>query len=228
MLTALEPFEGKPKVGMFINSCFAHCQSELQDTWFAPNSPRLRNKVLVIYKNKLHEPFQQWMVLWLICWSFRPLQSWSVIGTLKGVLTKKSTVPILVTQLVTTLYHLRSNQVSFFPEEPYALEKKYTIGLCTVSKNSYHVLALQAKWINLTNNAKWINLTNNASVIGIGDLGLWQLIKISKIFTWWTNWRIEQCYNVSALLCKINMSRYSDRIAGQYWSINSCSTDSLQ
>lgn len=46
MLTALEPFEGKPKVGMFINSCFAHCQSELQDTWFAPNSPRLRNKTI--------------------------------------------------------------------------------------------------------------------------------------------------------------------------------------
>ncbi|KAE8786668.1 pectin acetylesterase 9 [Hordeum vulgare] len=45
MLTALKPFEGEPEVGMFINSCFAHCQSELQDTWFAPNSPTLDNEV---------------------------------------------------------------------------------------------------------------------------------------------------------------------------------------
>lgn len=30
--------------GMFINSCFAHCQSELQDTWFAPDSPRVNDK----------------------------------------------------------------------------------------------------------------------------------------------------------------------------------------
>ncbi|CAI9762421.1 unnamed protein product [Fraxinus pennsylvanica] len=32
--------------GMFINSCFAHCQSELQDTWFAPDSPRVNNKTI--------------------------------------------------------------------------------------------------------------------------------------------------------------------------------------
>ncbi|TVU01613.1 hypothetical protein EJB05_52916 [Eragrostis curvula] len=60
MLTALEQFEAEPKVGMFINSCFAHCQSELQDTWFAPKSPMIRNKVFIIYQNKLylHAPFQ--------------------------------------------------------------------------------------------------------------------------------------------------------------------------
>lgn len=46
MLTALKLFEGEPEVGMFINSCFAHCQSELQDTWFAPNSPRLDNETI--------------------------------------------------------------------------------------------------------------------------------------------------------------------------------------
>lgn len=46
MLTALNLFEGDSKVGMFINSCFAHCQSELQDTWFAPNSPSLHNKTI--------------------------------------------------------------------------------------------------------------------------------------------------------------------------------------
>ncbi|XP_031394654.1 pectin acetylesterase 9 isoform X2 [Punica granatum] len=32
--------------GMFINSCFAHCQSESQDTWFAPDSPRIQNKTI--------------------------------------------------------------------------------------------------------------------------------------------------------------------------------------
>ncbi|XP_066339863.1 pectin acetylesterase 9-like isoform X2 [Miscanthus floridulus] len=44
MLSSLKQFESKPKSGMFINSCFAHCQSELQDTWFAPNSPLIDNK----------------------------------------------------------------------------------------------------------------------------------------------------------------------------------------
>ncbi|XP_020184483.1 pectin acetylesterase 9 isoform X2 [Aegilops tauschii subsp. strangulata] len=38
--------QGEPEVGMFINSCFAHCQSELQDTWFAPNSPTLDNETI--------------------------------------------------------------------------------------------------------------------------------------------------------------------------------------
>ena len=46
MLMALKPFEGESKVGMFINSCFSHCQSESQDTWFAPNSPRLHDKTI--------------------------------------------------------------------------------------------------------------------------------------------------------------------------------------
>ncbi|XP_072956890.1 pectin acetylesterase 9-like [Typha angustifolia] len=46
MLTALRPFDGSKSGGMFINSCFAHCQSELQDAWFAPSSPRLNNKTI--------------------------------------------------------------------------------------------------------------------------------------------------------------------------------------
>ncbi|XP_038709102.1 pectin acetylesterase 9-like isoform X2 [Tripterygium wilfordii] len=32
--------------GMYINSCFAHCQSESQDTWFADDSPRMHNKTI--------------------------------------------------------------------------------------------------------------------------------------------------------------------------------------
>ncbi|KAJ6867844.1 hypothetical protein NC651_033010 [Populus alba x Populus x berolinensis] len=30
--------------GMFINSCFAQCQSESQDTWFARDSPQIHSK----------------------------------------------------------------------------------------------------------------------------------------------------------------------------------------
>ncbi|BBG98299.1 Pectinacetylesterase family protein [Prunus dulcis] len=32
--------------GLFINSCFAHCQSESQDTWFSADSPRVHNKTI--------------------------------------------------------------------------------------------------------------------------------------------------------------------------------------
>ncbi|PKI36018.1 hypothetical protein CRG98_043593 [Punica granatum] len=44
MLRSIRRFSGSKKNGLFINSCFAHCQTERQDTWFAPNSPRIRNK----------------------------------------------------------------------------------------------------------------------------------------------------------------------------------------
>ncbi|KAL0452493.1 UNVERIFIED_CONTAM: Pectin acetylesterase 9 [Sesamum latifolium] len=45
MLETLRPFfVNSTRGGMFINSCFAHCQSESQDTWFAPDSPRVNNK----------------------------------------------------------------------------------------------------------------------------------------------------------------------------------------
>ncbi|KAG2711327.1 hypothetical protein I3760_04G071800 [Carya illinoinensis] len=43
MLLALRGYD-KSRVGMFINSCFAHCQSESQDTWFRDDSPRIHNK----------------------------------------------------------------------------------------------------------------------------------------------------------------------------------------
>ncbi|CAL0316002.1 unnamed protein product [Lupinus luteus] len=45
MLDALKPINlNSEKGGMFINSCFAHCQSESQDTWSGPDSPRVNNK----------------------------------------------------------------------------------------------------------------------------------------------------------------------------------------
>ncbi|WOL10511.1 hypothetical protein Cni_G19268 [Canna indica] len=39
MIDALRAFSNSGKNGLFINSCFAHCQSERQDMWFANNSP---------------------------------------------------------------------------------------------------------------------------------------------------------------------------------------------
>lgn len=44
MVTAVKGFSRFKKNGMFLNSCFAHCQTERQDTWFGYNSPRIRNK----------------------------------------------------------------------------------------------------------------------------------------------------------------------------------------
>nr|GLL28173.1 pectin acetylesterase 9 isoform X6 [Ipomoea trifida] len=47
MLAALRVFYFySRRDGMYINSCFAHCQSETQDTWFAVDSPRIRNKTI--------------------------------------------------------------------------------------------------------------------------------------------------------------------------------------
>ncbi|GAB2265194.1 Pectin acetylesterase 9 [Dionaea muscipula] len=47
MLVALSSFyQNSSSGGMFINSCFAHCQSESQSTWFAVDSPRLQNKTI--------------------------------------------------------------------------------------------------------------------------------------------------------------------------------------
>ncbi|URD82010.1 Pectinacetylesterase [Musa troglodytarum] len=48
MLKALESFEGSQNGGMFINSCFTHCQSEVQEAWFGSDSPRLHNKRLLV------------------------------------------------------------------------------------------------------------------------------------------------------------------------------------
>lgn len=46
MLNALQVFNGSRLGGMFINSCFTHCQTEMQVTWFSPGSPRLNNKTI--------------------------------------------------------------------------------------------------------------------------------------------------------------------------------------
>ncbi|KAK2644282.1 hypothetical protein Ddye_019477 [Dipteronia dyeriana] len=49
MLYAVRGLSKHRKNGIFINSCFAHCQSERQDTWFDQTSPRIRNKRIAEY-----------------------------------------------------------------------------------------------------------------------------------------------------------------------------------
>ena len=49
MLAALRSFYMNSSTGwVFINSCFAHCQSEPQETWFGDYSPRINNKVPIL------------------------------------------------------------------------------------------------------------------------------------------------------------------------------------
>ncbi|XP_008227764.1 PREDICTED: pectin acetylesterase 3-like isoform X1 [Prunus mume] len=48
MLNAVRDFSMSTKNGLFINSCFAHCQSERQDTWFADDSPVLGNRAIAL------------------------------------------------------------------------------------------------------------------------------------------------------------------------------------
>lgn len=56
MLNSLKSFTAYPQTGLFINSCFAHCQTERQDTWFADDSPVIGNKV---NRNVI--------MLWILC-----------------------------------------------------------------------------------------------------------------------------------------------------------------
>ncbi|XP_028779408.1 pectin acetylesterase 10 [Neltuma alba] len=46
MLNAVRDFSRSSHNGLFVNSCFSHCQTERQDTWFAPNSPVVGKKAI--------------------------------------------------------------------------------------------------------------------------------------------------------------------------------------
>lgn len=45
LLKALKEFQKNKEGGMFISSCFIHCQAWMTETWHAPTSPRINNKV---------------------------------------------------------------------------------------------------------------------------------------------------------------------------------------
>ncbi|KAJ0111172.1 hypothetical protein Patl1_00757 [Pistacia atlantica] len=53
MLDVVKTFSKSNQNGLFLNSCFAHCQSERQDTWFANDSP-------VIEKKRVAESVGDW------------------------------------------------------------------------------------------------------------------------------------------------------------------------
>ncbi|KAL7157535.1 hypothetical protein ABFS83_02G083600 [Erythranthe nasuta] len=46
MLNAVRGLSSYRQSGLFINSCFAHCQSERQDTWLGKPSPQIGNKAI--------------------------------------------------------------------------------------------------------------------------------------------------------------------------------------
>lgn len=44
MVSSVKSFSMSKENGLFINSCFAHCQTERQDTWFSDDSPLIKGK----------------------------------------------------------------------------------------------------------------------------------------------------------------------------------------
>lgn len=48
MLDNVKDFSRSSQTGLFINSCFAHCQSERQETWFADDSPLIDDKPIAV------------------------------------------------------------------------------------------------------------------------------------------------------------------------------------
>ncbi|CAH2046797.1 unnamed protein product, partial [Thlaspi arvense] len=45
MVNLVKSFANTSKNGVFLNSCFAHCQTERYDTWYSKNSPAVKNKL---------------------------------------------------------------------------------------------------------------------------------------------------------------------------------------
>lgn len=48
MLKAVNEFQQRKEIGMFIDSCFVHCQTEMEVTWHSPNSPKINDKVTIV------------------------------------------------------------------------------------------------------------------------------------------------------------------------------------
>ncbi|KAF8096673.1 hypothetical protein N665_0304s0036 [Sinapis alba] len=48
MVNLLGAFTEQRKNGVFLNSCFSHCQTERHDTWYSKNSPAVKNKRIAV------------------------------------------------------------------------------------------------------------------------------------------------------------------------------------
>ncbi|KAH9735897.1 Pectin acetylesterase 5 [Citrus sinensis] len=46
LLNALSEFQQKNEAGMFVNSCYIHCQTWMAETWHSPSSPRINSKTI--------------------------------------------------------------------------------------------------------------------------------------------------------------------------------------
>ncbi|EPS69740.1 hypothetical protein M569_05022, partial [Genlisea aurea] len=46
LLDRLSVFRRNPKAGVFVNSCFLHCQTLASETWHSPTSPRINNRTV--------------------------------------------------------------------------------------------------------------------------------------------------------------------------------------
>ncbi|KAL3531818.1 hypothetical protein ACH5RR_005339 [Cinchona calisaya] len=46
LLNRLSEFQQNKEGGMFINSCYVHCQTWMAETWHSPSSPRINNKTI--------------------------------------------------------------------------------------------------------------------------------------------------------------------------------------
>ncbi|KAK7255842.1 hypothetical protein RIF29_29265 [Crotalaria pallida] len=45
LLKAVNEFQLRKEIGMFIDSCFIHCQTWMGETWHSPNSPKINDKI---------------------------------------------------------------------------------------------------------------------------------------------------------------------------------------
>ncbi|KAL0426321.1 UNVERIFIED_CONTAM: actin [Sesamum latifolium] len=61
LLKTLNEFQQNPEMGVFINSCFVHCQTWAAETWHSPASPRINNKTSLLYvKQTVAESVGDW------------------------------------------------------------------------------------------------------------------------------------------------------------------------
>lgn len=77
MVNLLGGFKEQRKNGVFLNSCFSHCQTESHDTWYSKNSPSVKNKV----GNTIGFYYRSWFVNYNIIRQNNQLKRWENIQT---------------------------------------------------------------------------------------------------------------------------------------------------
>ncbi|XP_020969012.1 pectin acetylesterase 8 isoform X1 [Arachis ipaensis] len=94
-IKALSGVQNSPSKGMFIDSCYIHCQTGMQELWFNPDAPQLANTVCISNTHSLF--LSALLILLLICrLLLRPL----VTGFMNESLSNTLIVPSHATLLV--------------------------------------------------------------------------------------------------------------------------------